>query len=625
MKIKNLLVVTPLLFALALLWGCDATNPGAPLANQAPETRIVVAPGNNAVHDHYISPSEAFNIQWFGFDRDGSIAGFNVQVDNGPTVFTTSSDSAMAFESSMPDPNNPGQTIPAVRILKVAAVDNEGMVDPSPDEATFRASNEAPSLSSITADFPDSATVGPSLSFSVTGSDPNPSGLEYRLMIDGGVIVDWDERSSYHIIDKTDEAVVSAVEENDVVAVDVSIMTVGWHRIEVQARDLGGALSDMSVRDINVVDTLAPEITSVEITYGSADYYPDGSTFFRDNTTTSFEITGAADAYYGSIQAYRYRLVSEAEPDPMWSDWGEGSATYEDLSLGMYVFHAQCRDYAGVLGGAPADTSIPDSLVVDYSVDTLWIVSPDFSSNNILVVDETKDGAGVAGVPSDEMVDDFYTSILSGLVTEGWDVSHVDYNTHKVNGSKYLSPKDIYDRKLIIWHGDDKAEFFLDDEVPILQEYLNAGGNLILSGWSILRALTSENEPVFNSGFVYKYLRIDSARKNGDAEKTFQGMEAAPDFGYSDVDYDTSSTKLPRNWNGWPACWSFTARHRTDIIGFWKDFDPASVLNGTGCVVQNFSPVNPWKTVTLGFPLFFMREDHSRAFIEMVVQNMFNE
>ena len=154
MKQNILLIAAPLFVALLLLWGCETTDPGSPSANQAPETWIVVAPLDDALHDHYISPSVMFHVQWFGHDEDGQVVGYYIQIDDGPEAWTTRGDSAIAFEASTPDPNNPGQTQYAAHTIKVASIDNEGLRDPEPATRTFAAMNDIPEITAFVADFP---------------------------------------------------------------------------------------------------------------------------------------------------------------------------------------------------------------------------------------------------------------------------------------------------------------------------------------------------------------------------------------------------------------------------------------------------------------------------------------
>ncbi len=480
---------------------------------------------------------------------------------------------------------------------------------------------ELTDLSPISADFPDSATVGPGISFSVSSSDANPSGVEYQLYVDDQIVAVWDSRGSFHFMDLSDPELAASIDLGEVVPVDASLLTAGSHVLKVEARDFGGAVSDPRLRYIEVVDTLKPEIVDVTSSYGSADYYPDGSTFYLPNTLTTININASAEVYYGSIQAYRYRLVAESDVDAEWSDWGSGSIEILDLGAGDYELHAQCRDFTGTISVVPADTSLPDSIEVpDYFVTPVSVVIPDFTQNTILIVDESKDNsADPPGAPSDERVDLFYEGAVAGLVEQGWVVSSIDFNAH----GKFVSPNDLYNQKIVIWHADDKAEFFLDEASVVLSEYLDAGGNLIVSGWNVLGAFVTETEATFSSGFIYKYLRVESGIMW--EERTFIGITGNTDLGYEDMDINLSDEVKPGRWDGYPECWMFTPRHRTDIIGRWKDYEVDSENSGQGCVVRNFSPVNAWKTILLGFPLFVMQEDQAKVFIETAVEQMTEE
>ncbi len=607
MNARKLLVFAPLLLVLVALWGCTPDNPGWPLANQAPDTRITVAPLDSSEHDHYVSPSVMFHVQWFGHDPDGLVAGFWIQVDNGAEVWTTKGDSAIAFEAANPDPNDPTRLL-GTHTLKISAVDDEGARDPSPAIRTILAVNYPPVLDRIVADFPDSAATGAGIYFEVEWSDPNVSGALFRLSINGLPVSDWDARSKYQFYDASDASILASIEQGEVMPLDVSLLTVGvMNTLSVEVMDFGGAISAPIERHVEVIDTVYPALTEFSVTYGAAQFFPDGSIFYRENRSTTLTMVGSAADYYGAVHSYRYRQRQRSIGDTTWTEWnewsgwGEPSAEFSNLPVGEYQFEAQCRDYAGV----PGDT-------LAY---TLSIVEPDLDLMNILIIDETKDGNGRPGSPDDQQCDDFYNNITAPLEADGWTIFNIDYATHKVGDENYISPRDLFDKRIVIWHADDRSQLFLGDNLTVLGQYLDAGGRFILSGHNVLGAFTDDDIATFTSGFAHDYLRIAGGQKND--EKEFIGMIGEPDLGCPDVAYDPA--KIPGSWHGVNYTWILTPEHRTEAGGYWHgDPDDTSFEGGVSCLM-NFSPVNPWRTIVLGFPLYFTMEDQATSFMQWMI------
>ncbi|MFC2150615.1 hypothetical protein ACFLQV_03835 [Calditrichota bacterium] len=604
MKEKYYRLFAPLLIVLVLLWGCEPENPGAPEANQPPETRFTVAPQEGVEHDHYISPTGEFNIQWFGYDPDGNVDGYWISIDGATATYTSSTDTSIAFTSSEPDPANPGHTLPMSHTVTVAAQDNEGGRDATPATRTFSAINQIPNITALVSDFRDSASVGAGFTFEVTAEDSNFSGLEYRVTVDGNQVGnEWDPRAVFRFLDISDNSIVNSLDLGTVRPLSNAQLTPGWHTLGVEARDLGGAISNQRLRRVMVMDTVRPRISSVKALYGTSDYYPDGSTFFRQNTVTSFTMTGTGASYFGNVQAYRYRMATPTNSNPAWSAWGLNSVTFENLPLGDYTFQSQCRDFTGAL----SDTA-------DYNI---RIVQIDFSADKMLIVNETRIGNGNPGSPSKEQVDQFYLDITSGLVAQGWQVDTVSHGEPS-NDIGTISPGHVFDKKVLLWHADDFAQIYLDNNLTILREYLDAGGNLILCGWDILSPFSTEDSVTFTSGFAYKYLRIETAVRNGDRD--FVGMIGISDLGYDDLIINQS--KIPGSWDGLPKGWSLIPRHRTEGIGTWYAADETSEFEGKNCAIRNFSPANNWRAITLGFPLYYTEEAGATAFIETAVMQL---
>jgi len=325
------------------------------------------------------------------------------------------------------------------------------------------ASNEMPEITSFVASFPDLSVVGQGISFSVEWDDPNISGAFFRVTVDGVPVSDWSERMSFQFCNVGDPSILSGIDTDVTVPIDFELLPVGDHAIGVEIIDWGGATGTTYTRNVTVIDDISPELVTIESIYGTRDYYPDGSTFYRTNTTTFFTLVGDASDYFGAIHSFRYHYQSRAiggDDDSWsefsdWSDWTGATFDRHDLPPGEYQFEAECRDWTGV-----------QSAITTY---VLSIVVPDFDAKTILIVDETRDGNGNPGSPDDEQVDMFYREIIGvdadGMTPDGWKVSELDYGVPRpdANGTSYVSPLDVYNKRVIVWHGDDKSEVLIAD------------------------------------------------------------------------------------------------------------------------------------------------------------------
>jgi hypothetical protein len=612
MKFRNLLIIAPLLLILALLWGCEAEDPGSPLPNKLPDTRIVVAPLQGTEYDHYVSPSKLFNIQWFGSDTDGIIAGYYVQIDNGLAVWTTSTDSSIAFKATEPDSNDASRLLEN-HTIRITAVDDLGGVDPTPATRTFWAVNYMPEVSRFIANFEDGDTVGSGIYFEIEWKDQNISDGLVRLNIDGSPVTNWDPRLKFQFCKTSMPTIIGSIDLANVYPVDISLLRAGKHAISIEVKDLGGAISDAFVVNVYVAENLKPKVTAFSATYGGTNFFRDGSIFWEDNIMTTMEIEATAADYFGIIQAYRYRMryraigdTSAWEEYPEWSEntWGGSTIEFSDLDLGEYQFQVQCRDYTGALS--------------EIYENSLAIVTPSLGEMTILIVDETASGNDRPGSPADSTNDKFWARITADLPIDGWTISSID-----IDSVGRISPLHVYDKHIIVWHAGDYSSILLTENLDLLEQYLDAGGKLIISGWSSLKAFAADPAALdltFEADFAADYLRITEGHKNPDKE--FAGVIGNVEFGCPDLMIDPE--KLPARWNGLiNNCWIMTPGWRSEAICTWKGpVDPVSSFEGQVCAVRNYSAVYPFRTMVLGFELFFAYEDQAKEFIEWAIRDI---
>jgi hypothetical protein len=78
---------------LSLLWlvGCEVSDPGTALSNQAPSTSLTVAPLEGDTVNHLVA------LRWAGNDPDGEIVGFYLKIDDEAEYLVTATDTIIAF------------------------------------------------------------------------------------------------------------------------------------------------------------------------------------------------------------------------------------------------------------------------------------------------------------------------------------------------------------------------------------------------------------------------------------------------------------------------------------------------------------------------------------------------
>ncbi|MDZ7269439.1 MAG: M20/M25/M40 family metallo-hydrolase [candidate division KSB1 bacterium] len=220
----------------------------------------------------------------------------------------------------------------------------------------------------------------------------------------------------------------------------------------------------------------------------------------------------------------------------------------------------------------------------------------------ILIVDNTRDGDGSALRPTDAEVDDFYRALLAGYnVTSEWDLA--DSTAQQIT----LSDADLGVYSTVIWHAEARQARPMASDTVALRKYLEQGGKLWLTGWSLLRALGTSpgNEVIYpNGSFVRDYLKIRAARVA--ADRDFKAAESRR-AGYPSLEVDSLRAAL---FNG----------NLLEIDAFLPPLaeEPQtetiySYVSATGIAAVNHGrPVglrflgNRYRLVVFDFPLYFM-------------------
>jgi hypothetical protein len=210
----------------------------------------------------------------------------------------------------------------------------------------------------------------------------------------------------------------------------------------------------------------------------------------------------------------RRRLNSVLVTDTTWRDSGIGAES-------LWVYAVTAVDTTG--------NESPRSDTVRGRPVTL--------GQGILLVDETRDGSGAPGSPSDAQQDAFYHSLLSGFTFTDWDV-----NTAGTPG-----PGDVGPYSTVFWHADDYTQQLIGQSLTGLANYLEQGGRLLYCGWKPIAGLVGSNSYPFNfTAGSFTYDRLGIARAEQAASADFIGATGLAD--YPDVAVD--STKLLTGLHG---------------------------------------------------------------------------
>ncbi|RQV94770.1 hypothetical protein EH220_06960 [bacterium] len=567
-----------LVVSLLLIWvvGCEVADPGSPYGNQPPTTILSRAPLDGDTVNHYIE------LRWAGNDVDGTIQGFRILIDGVEITFTQITDTLIAFSST-------ADGLPTSHTFSVIAVDDDGAADPSPPQRQFYTTNEAPAVEWGEGTVPSGAEVGYGFRMVLKGLDDNRSLMWFSLSIaDDQSWSEWSQDSIFYIGDTSLDLYPDGVN-----IVSNEGLSDGEVTIYARVQDAGGATSEAISRTVNVASGYRPAMNPVVTgAYGSEEFYPDGSVYRRNNVETQISYAASAEAYYGQIQAYRY------EDADGWSEWtSTPSLAFTDISTGQYPFKFTARDIAGVL----ADTIEFEIRIVEQQL-----------TSQILLIDETRDGNGNPGSPTDEAVDAFYHALLQGR-----DYVDIDYAS-RPGGVPYVSPYDLGESGLVIWHGDDRSDVKLGDNTDVLTAYLNKGGRLILSGWDVLAAFNADGADTLifaNGSFAYDKLRIFEGYYN--RTRSMTGIEGVGDLPSITIDPD----KLPNSFNGTiDRVWVFTQRGECSVTGVLTVNNPEE--NPLSGKTASFIYDQSFRVLVFGAPLFFFKESEVVPLMDALVDRM---
>jgi hypothetical protein len=226
--------------------------------------------------------------------------------------------------------------------------------------------------------------------------------------------------------------------------------------------------------------------------------------------------------------------------------------------------------------------------------------------HGILLVDETRDGTGQQGSPSDAQQDAFYHYILQGTRYTDWDVAQVGIPL----------AGDVGPYSTIVWHADDYTEFRVSPALPGLANYLSRGGRFWMVGWKpVLGLMLVGSYPyTFASGqFPYDYLHLSQSLES--ALRDFVG--AAGQLGYPSVSVDSMKAN-PVLHGKLPYIDTAIPRDAETLLTF--NSASGDTFQGKSVGVRWLN--GPYRIVFFGFPFYFMKDSEARQVAVKVLQDL---
>jgi hypothetical protein len=242
------------------------------------------------------------------------------------------------------------------------------------------------------------------------------------------------------------------------------------------------------------------------------------------------------------------------------------------------------------------------------------LVKPSLNQG-VLVVDGTneKDFQRVShlGQLTDTYIDSLYKDWISPLEVTHWDIKNQGIPPHRVVGQY----------SLVFWHADNwygKSEnahvLGSHNSTSVLSDYMGVGGDVILSGWKVLRAIyPAYSAPLTldSLDFARRYLKVHTiGESTTEPPGAFVGTHGVHE-GYSGIGIDSSRVKeYPAGFFEYmvdinPITSSDT---HTDSIYTFRCRDECNSTELEGKVVGQITQNRVYNASVLGFPLTFMRE-----------------
>jgi len=228
--------------------------------------------------------------------------------------------------------------------------------------------------------------------------------------------------------------------------------------------------------------------------------------------------------------------------------------------------------------------------------------------HGILLVDETRNGTGQRGSPTDAQQDAFYHAMLQGSRYQDWDVTQ--------QGVPLTG--DVGPYSTLVWHADDYQELLIYPALPGLANFLTNGGKLWMVGWRAIYGLMNQmgGYPyTFISGdFPYDYLHLTASAES----RSLDFLGSMGIAGYPDISAD--SMKLVSTWHGKMLFVNTAIPRDAETIFTFNSASGDTAFQGKPVGVRWLN--GPHRVVFFGFPFYFMKDQEARQVAIKVLQDL---
>lgn len=376
-------------------------------------------------------------------------------------------------------------------------------------------------------------------------------------------------------------------------------------RLEVRAVDNDGKKdASPAVKTIFTPQTFAPETQIISPQNGDERFALDTPS----DWWPGIEVTFTASDNDGEIVEYGWSIDGG---DFVWGTDTSVVITPDFIQTplsGEHIILVSSRDDTGLID------PIPDTARIN-------LVEANFTKT-LLILDDTDETNWQSGIEfSDGKVDSFYTAITSSIPSN--QITHWDYAENGIPSREVLGQ-----HKLLLWHADDRTT---NNDIPIsankalLADYANVGGDLFISGWAIIKSLADRQAfpREFPDGdFVKTYLHINIA-----SETPFLAdlTEAVGVGEFTTIPVDTTKLDSDFRASGGGIYRVNLVDQRgpfTDVMHSYGTRDDSRFPDFRGQATSVIYYGTSFKSVVMGFPMFFMDQEASKAFFDHVIEEL---
>jgi hypothetical protein len=273
------------------------------------------------------------------------------------------------------------------------------------------------------------------------------------------------------------------------------------------------------------------------------------------------------------------------------------STSYEDTTIESgiwYFYYVTAVDTGGLHSNASG-------------IDSSTAITLD---QGILVVDETMNGNGKPGNPSDAQQDSFYAEIFEGFNFHLYDYPYIGEKPTLAKMGPYST---------VVWLDDDISHHSFGDpgNIDLITDYLEYGGNVVWCTWSGLQRFGDLPTAFWEGNFAYDYLHIQWADWN--QEYDFVGAKAVEPLQYPNVELDAS--KLESTWDG-----KLRDMVKLDYYGgaepiyLYDSFEDDTAFEDKVCGIKYLGPT--YGLIFVGFPIFYLKADDAKGLMQAAMRDL---